>query len=230
MSEITRQSDAPLVHLVRPAPENEPEPRPALLLLHGRGADEVDLFGLADALDPRLVVISARAPFRLGPGYHWYELVDIGRPEPETFAAGFGLLRDFVEHVIERYAIDPARLYLLGFSQGAMMTGAYILAQPSRVAGAIVLSGYLPLNAGLSNNAAGLRGKPFFVAHGTQDPVIPIAFGRQTRDYLEQAGAELTYREYPMAHFVSEVELEDLADWLAAHLDAAPDANPTPPE
>ena len=193
---------------------------PGLLLLHGRGADELDLFGLAPALDSRLAVVSARAPFGLGFGYHWYDLLDIGRPEPATFERGLALLGAFAAEIAAGYGLDPARLYLLGFSQGAMMSGALALTRPERVAGVVALSGYLPLHAELTFDAAAQAGKPWFVAHGTQDPVIPVGFGRESRDWLSAHGADLTYREYPMPHAISDAELAEVAAWLTARLDA----------
>ncbi len=192
---------------------------PALLMLHGRGADELDLLGLADSLDPRLLVVSARAPARLGFGYHWYDLLDIGRPEPRSFVRSLELLKRFAGELGELYGADPARLYLLGFSQGAMMSGSLTVLHPQLVAGTVMLSGYLPLAAGLDTDPAKLKGQPFYVAHGTQDPVIPVSFGREAREYLRSVGADLTYSEYPMGHQIALEELEDVSAWLTSRLD-----------
>jgi len=193
---------------------------PTLLLLHGRGSDEVDLLGLASELDPRLFVVSARAPFELGFGYHWYELVEVGRPEPRTFAEGFRRLDQFTRDLAELYGTDPQQLYLLGFSQGAMMAGTLTLRAPERVAGTIMLSGYLPLSAGMEYDESGLAGRPFFVAHGAQDPVIPVEFGREAAEYLRKVDADLEYREYSMAHQVEYDELRDVSQWLTGRLDS----------
>ncbi|HEU5423701.1 MAG TPA: alpha/beta hydrolase [Nitrolancea sp.] len=212
-------AESPLVHLIRPPRQAAEGPRPALLMLHGRGADELDLFGLADALDPRLLVISARAPFPLGPGYHWYELVQIGEPDNASFFQSLGLLERFVEDSLQRYQIDPRRLYLLGFSQGAMMAGALTLSHPGWIAGSILLSGYLPLDTGLPVDREHLAGEPFFVAHGTRDTVVPIQLGRRTEEFLSQVDADLTYREYSIAHQISLEEMEDFGAWLSALLD-----------
>jgi phospholipase/carboxylesterase len=194
---------------------------PGLLLLHGRGADEHDLLGLAPALDPRLAIISARAPFDLGFGYHWYELLDIGRPEARTFRRALELLDTFSAEIITHYGLDPTQLYVLGFSQGAMMSGTLTLTRPERIAGTLALSGYLPLHAGLPLEPARQAGRAWFVAHGERDPVIPVGFGRESRDYLTAAGADLAYHEYPIPHAISDEELSDAARWLTARLDAA---------
>jgi phospholipase/carboxylesterase len=210
-----------LVHRFQPAGTIGSQPSPGLLLLHGRGADELDLLGLAPALDPRLAIVSARAPFALGAGHHWYEVLDIGHPEARSFRRSLALLDAFSTEIVARYDLDPTQLYVLGFSQGAMMAAALTLTQPERFAGTLALSGYLPLHAGLPFEAGAQTGKAWFVAHGELDPVIPISFGRESRDFLTSVEADLTYHEYPIPHTISDAEMNDIAHWLRSRLDIA---------
>jgi phospholipase/carboxylesterase len=203
-----------LFHVTRPPPGDGLGPHPCLLLLHGRGADELDLLGLAEELDPRLFVVSARAPLRMGPGYAWYHLQNIGEPEPASFQASLAALSTFVADLPQAYPVDTARIFVLGFSQGAMMAGSLLLTRPSHLAGTAMLSGYLPLNSGLAVDEAPLRNRPAFVAHGTGDQVLPVALGRQARDYLVRLGADVTYREYRIGHSIGPDELVELAGWL----------------
>lgn len=203
-----------LFHVAHPPRRAATGLAPGLLLLHGRGADEQDLLPLADELDPRLFVVSARAPGRLGPGYAWYDLAGIGAPEPASFDRSVERLTGFVERLPRVYAIDPAGLFVLGFSQGAVMSGALLLSRPELLAGTIMLSGYLPVDAGLRIDEARLANAPVLVAHGEADPVIPVVAGRQSRDYLARVGADLTYYEYPIGHTIGPEELRDVASWL----------------
>jgi phospholipase/carboxylesterase len=191
---------------------------PAILLLHGRGADERDLLGLIGAFDPRLLVVGARAPLSLGWGYQWYELVEVGTPGPVGFARSLDLLGRFIPEIVAGYDVDPARLILLGFSQGAVMSAALALSRPELAAGAVLLSGYLPPLADLEPDDARLGDFPVFVGHGIDDPIIPISFGRQARDELTRLGVDLTYREYPIEHRISDEELADVASWIATRL------------
>ncbi|MDQ3930865.1 MAG: phospholipase, partial [Chloroflexota bacterium] len=191
-----------------------------LLLLHGRGADEADLMGLEAALDPRLTIVSARAPFRLGPGFAWYGMAQVGHPEEETMHTSLAELREFIEGMVPAYDIDPQRLYLLGFSQGAVMSAALCLTLPEKIAGAIMHSGYVPVDAGLDLEPERITGKPFFVAHGKYDDVIPVTFGRDAHEYLVEANARVTYHEYPIGHSISEESLYDLSEWLTGELDS----------
>jgi phospholipase/carboxylesterase len=194
-------------------------PHPALLLLHGRGSHELDLLALAPELDPRFFVVSARAPHAWEIGYRWYELEGPGREEPGTFNHSLGLLRSFLEDMSAAYPIDPARRFLLGFSQGAVMAGALALTSPERVAGAVLLSGFQPSLDNLAVDPDAVRGKPFFVAHGTLDPMLPVEKGRAIRETLERLGVDLTYREYDMGHQIIAPELADFDVWLGARLE-----------
>ena len=208
--------DAGLLHRTVAARAGD-APHPGLLLLHGRGADELDLIGLARELDPRFFVVSARAPLAWEIGYCWYDTEDPARRET-TFLDALRLLRTLVEGLAEPYPIDPKRLYVLGFSQGSYMANALTLTAPERVAGAVLLSGYQPPLATLELAAEGVRGKPFFVGHGTLDPLLTIERGREVRDTLAGLGADLTYEEHVMGHQIILPELEEIRSWLAARL------------
>ncbi|HEX9988827.1 MAG TPA: alpha/beta hydrolase [Chloroflexia bacterium] len=214
-------TDLNLSHIVRPAHADagEDEASPGLLLLHGRGADEEDLMGLEQALDPRLTIVSARAPYRLGPGFAWYGMYEIGRPDNDTLLASLLELQAFIRGLPAAHNIDPQRLYLMGFSQGAVMSAALALTVPEQVRGVIMHSGYVPTEAALDLQTAGIKDKPFFLAHGKYDDVIPVTFGRDAEEYLSEAGARLTYREYPIGHTISEESLYDLSEWLTRELD-----------
>ncbi|HEV7214800.1 MAG TPA: phospholipase [Chloroflexota bacterium] len=206
-----------LVHEAVPPPG--PGPHPLLLLLHGRGANEQDLLPLADGLDSRFLVVGARAPLARWGGYHWYDLIEMGTPEPATFAQSLLALQHFVGELLAAYPVAANQLYLLGFSQGAMMAGSMLMTQPETIAGAVLLSGYLPLNQDLPVQTKHLAGMPIFIGHGVADNVLTIRHGREARDYFQAAGADLSYHEYPMAHQISTRERQDVADWLTARLE-----------
>ena len=214
-------ADFSLVHRVQPARSGH-APHPGLLLLHGRGTDENDLLPLSAELDDRLFVVAARAPlaFPWG-GYMWYNLDSqgVGFPDPQDLQRSLDLLRRFIQEIVAAYPIDLRRLYVGGFSMGATMSASLTLVEPERVAGAMVLSGYLPLQAGLHFRPSDAANHPIFQAHGTWDQVIPVAFGRQTRDYFAQTPVDLTYREYPAGHEIGFSELRDLSDWLTGVLE-----------
>ena len=209
-----------LKHLTR-FPKQPAETYPTVICFHGRGSNEADLIGLAPALDDRLLWISPRAPLDLMGGYEWYRLEDVGVPNQATFDAAVETLDQFVAEAVGAYPVDARRLFLLGFSQGSMMSYSFALTRPGRVAGVIAQSGYIPLNSLNTTwkvDEAGVKGKPFILTHGTQDQVIPVEWGRQARDTLVGLGAEVEYREFPMGHMVSEASLAAIAAWLQNQL------------
>jgi phospholipase/carboxylesterase len=215
-----------LVHKVRPPVTSGPTKSPVLILLHGRGTNEDDLLGLADFLDPRFFIVSARAPYRFEEGhdsYTWFGLQEIGKPDVQQFSEAFSRLTQFIQDVKTGYPVDPARVFLLGFSMGSIMSFAVALTQPNTVRGIVAHSGYIPESVSLQFAWTKLSSLSFFVAHGLLDPVIPIQKARRTRELLSKTGADLTYKEYPIQHTISEESLADLSLWLQKKLDVPAD-------
>lgn len=208
-----------LVHkIVAPRSDVKP-PFPTLVLLHGRGTDEDDLLGLVPYLDPRLCIVSARAPFQFSSGgWTWYDLHEVGSPHAQQFDESYERLVQLLADVKKHYPVDPGRIFFMGFSMGAVMSYAISLTKPEEVTGVIAHSGYVPEHSSLTFVLDKLNTSSFFVAHGTEDPVIPIQFGRRAKELLTNAKAKLEYREYPIAHQISEESLSDLSEWLKKKL------------
>jgi phospholipase/carboxylesterase len=203
-----------LVARVRPAAG---EPEGALVLFHGRGADESDLFPLIDLLDPdrRLVGATPRGPLSLPPGgAHWYVLGGIGTPEAETFWASYTAASDWLDSFVADSGLGFDRVVLGGFSQGGVMTYSLGLgAGRPRPAGLIALSSFVPTVDGLELDLSPPL-PPVAIGHGTLDNVIGVEWGRQARALLEDAGAEVLYRETPMFHQIDPDFLRAIAAWL----------------
>jgi phospholipase/carboxylesterase len=199
-----------LTYLTRPA---RGEPEGLLVLFHGRGAGEHDLFPLLDLLDPerRLLGVTPRGPLALPPGgAHWYAFYRLGYPEPETFGTVFPQAADWLDGL----GFPPERTVLGGFSQGAMMTYALgLMRGRPRPAALIALSGFMPTVPGFELDVEPPF-PPIAIGHGTHDPVIGVEWGRTARDTLTRAGADVLYREYPLPHAVDPSFLDELATWL----------------
>jgi len=185
----------------------------ALVLLHGRGADENDLVPLLDELDPerRLHGYTPRAPLALPPGgAHWYAVPRVGYPDPETFAIGFGALTEWFDAL----PFPAERIVLGGFSQGSVMSYALGLGvgRP-RPAALLAFSGFIPTVDGWELDSASPF-PPVGIAHGTYDPVISVDFGRRARDTLEAAGADVDYRESPIEHWIDPATVAAFRDLL----------------
>ena len=208
---------AMLSHLQRPA---QGDPQGLLLLHHGRGTDERDLLGLADALDPgrRLHVVTPRAPLQLpgSPGYHWYLVPRVGHPDHDTFHAAREALAELHDGLWAETGIEPHRTVLGGFSMGAVMsyaTGLWTERPP--VAGILAFSGFVPIVEDWRPSFDDRRETAVFVAHGRNDPIIEVDFARRAREQLEEGGLEVTYRESDVGHQIDPRDLADAAEWLA---------------
>ena len=199
-----------LTHLVR---EPAGEPAGALVLFHGRGTSEHDLFPLLDILDPqrRLLGVTPRGPLALPPGgAHWYVVRQIGYPDRETFEYSYRLASEWLDGI----GVPPELTVVGGFSQGSVMSYALGLGRGRpRPAGLIALSGFVPTVEGFELDLE-LPLPPVAIGHGTFDPVIDVGFGRGARELLERAGAKVRYSESPLPHAVDPEFLRELVSWL----------------
>jgi phospholipase/carboxylesterase len=205
-------------HRLRPAAG---DPEGLLVLFHGRGADEHDLFPLLDLLDPeqRLLGVTPRGPLLLPPGgAHWYAVREIGYPDPGTFLTTFAAVSEWLDTLGSETGIGPESTVLGGFSQGAVMSYALGLAgSRPRPAAIVALSGFIPTVEGYEIDLERPL-PPVAIGHGSHDPVIEVGWGRQARATLEAPGAQVLYREYPLPHAVDQSFLIELQPWVSAAL------------
>lgn len=195
--------------------ESTGEPAGALVLLHGRGADEHDLFPLLDLLDParRLLGVTPGGPLHLPPGgKHWYTLGGIPTPDAETFHATAPLLAAFLDAL----PMPMDRVVLGGFSQGAVMSYAMSLGPGRpRPAGLVAMSGFLPRVEGWPLEPERLAGVPVGIAHGTLDPVIGVDYGREAAETLSAAGVDVLRLESAVPHMVDPAWIDPLRRLVA---------------
>lgn len=199
------------------------EPGGLLVLHHGRGADELDLLGLADVLDSerRLHVVTPRAPLTLPglPGYHWYAVPRVGYPDPATFHAAYAKLADLHNELWRTTGVGPERTVLGGFSMGSVMSYASGLGGERPVpAGILAFSGFIPIVEGWQPSLADRGGLPVFIAHGRRDPVIEVAFARQARELLETGGLDVECHESDAAHHIDPAHIPSAVSWLSTVL------------
>jgi phospholipase/carboxylesterase len=191
-----------------------------LVLHHGRGTDERDLLGLADALDParRLHVVTPRAPLQLpgSPGYHWYLVPRVGFPDHDTFHAARAALAALHDDLWAQTGIEPARTVLGGFSMGAVMSYAMALGDDRpAVAGILAFSGFVPVVDGWQPQLEDRRGTRAFIAHGRADPIMDIGFARSARELLKAGGLAVEYHESDVGHTIDPAHLKAAGEWLA---------------
>jgi phospholipase/carboxylesterase len=211
-----------LEHIVR-KPQADAAAPPLLILLHGLGSNEQDLFSFAPQLDPKYLIVSLRAPILSGyGGYAWFNL-DFSRGMPQVdlqqFESSRKLLLQEIEEITNIYHADKNKVYLAGFSQGAMMCYAVALTHPQMIAGVVAMSGYILQDlAPKITNKKGLENLHILATHGVYDQVLPVFLGRAARDFLKTLPVKFSYQEYNMAHEVSYDCFVDIKRWLSAQI------------
>ncbi len=208
-----------LTYLVR-EPKIKQEKNPLLLLLHGYGSNEEDLFSFASELPDEYYVVSVRAPYDLQPyGHAWYAIhfdADENKFSDDAQAMeSRDLIIQFIDELIAKYPIDATNVNLIGFSQGAILSYATALSYPERISRVVALSGYLNEKIIAENfKSKDLSNLKFFVSHGTVDQVIPVDWARKAEPFLQNLGLEVMYKEYPIGHGVAPQNFYDFKNWL----------------
>jgi phospholipase/carboxylesterase len=207
-----------MIHRIRP-PAGDADG--ALILLHGRGADEHDLFSLLDYLDPqqRRLGVTPGAPLTNVPpgGRHWYLVPRVGFPDQRTFSETYAELTAFLDGMLAEHGIPWERTVIGGFSMGAVMSYATALG-PGRPAPQAVLafSGFIPTVEGWEPETDGSEATSFFVTHGRQDPVISVEFARRAVSLLERGGLSTEYLETDYPHAIPAEAAERAREVLEA--------------
>lgn len=215
----------PLVHNYQAANAKKRESAPIVLMIHGYGSHENDLFGIKDYLSTAAHYVSVRAPMTLGfGGFAWYPIHfdEIGAKTSDTARAAESrdLLRRFIQEFRAAHHLDKNPLWLMGFSQGAILSYAYSLNYPDEVQKVMALSGYVLKEIVPDQyQIPKLTHLDFFVSHGSQDDIIPVQAARMSTEFLEKIKIKHRYQEYPAGHGLNPDNLKDLKDWFLANLD-----------
>ncbi|MCK0131138.1 alpha/beta fold hydrolase [Flavobacteriaceae bacterium F08102] len=197
---------------------------PVLILLHGYGSNEEDLFSFASELPEELVIISARAPISLGMGgYAWYSLhLDDKHGKfsdiPEAIQAR-ELIAKFIDEVKATYSVDADKLFLLGFSQGTILSYAVALSYPEKVHHIIALSGYIDKDILVEpSNITEYQHLDFYISHGSVDQVLPIQMAREAAPYLNKLHIKHVFEEYNVGHGVAPQNFFAFKKWIEERL------------
>lgn len=220
MTKTAKLSHTPAVlhYLVR-EPRIKSEHPPLLILLHGVGSNEEDLFSFANRLPEKYLIISARAPISLGgKSFGWYRVdFSTGKPvfnyqQEENSRAS---LIKFISQLKERYSIDSNEIYLCGFSQGGIMSYSIGLTRPDLVKGIAVMSGRLleELKPLISSNEK-LQSLKVFISHGITDGTLPVQYARDAYSFLKTLKINPVFNKYQEGHSINNEMLSDLINWL----------------
>lgn len=216
---VEERANLSIYHLLRlPAgydPADKETRYPAIFALHGHGSNERDLIGLSEHLQENLLWISGRGPVDFAPGaYDWYPVTEFGKPDPALLAAALERIDNFISELLATYPIDPQKLFLMGFSQGSMISMSFLLTRSQRIAGVIAQSGYVPMQSGLQVDEEGVKGKSIIMTHGYEDSSMPLDWSIQSRDVLLRYGVDVDYHNFHMDHTITAESLAVVRAWL----------------
>jgi phospholipase/carboxylesterase len=207
-----------LTHLVKPSESDQPSP--LILMLHGYGSDENDLFSFANYLPKAYTIISVRAPYKLQPmGNAWYAInFDANSNKFSDTAQAVesrDKIRNFILEALEAYNINKDNITLFGFSQGTILSFATALTYPHLIKNVIGLSGYIDKNMIEMGDTNALQNLNIFSSHGSVDQVIPVEWARKTPEVLNELGIECEFKEFPVGHGVSQDNFKAVLDWMS---------------
>ncbi len=216
-----------LEYLIR-KPITESKNPPLLVLLHGYGSNEQDLFSFASELPDELLIVAARAPLTLGFGsYAWYSINfemdfdDKNDKRGDTNQAKESILKIeyFIDEIIEKHQVNKQKVFLLGFSQGCILSYAVGLRNPNKIQHVLALSGYInPALIPQNLNREQVENINFFISHGTVDQVLPVDWARKSLPILDTLNIEYNYNEYPVGHGINPQNFKDLKNWIVERL------------
>lgn len=212
-----------LHYLVKPS--SLKENAPLLIMLHGYGSDENDLFSFASELQSEFLIVSLQAPYELQPfGYAWYAINfdnDQGKwSNDEQAIESRDLIANFIEEIQEKYSFDKNNVTLLGFSQGAILSYAVALTYPEKIKNVVALSGYVNPNIiSVRKNISDYSHLDFYCSHGSVDQVIPVEWARQSPKFLDSLNIRHKYSEFPVGHGVAPQNFYEFRSWLEEKLD-----------
>lgn len=211
----------PLVALVRrPAGDSPAQGSPALVMIHGFGANEGDIYELVPFVDKRVLIVAPRGPMQVDDNprgsWRWSVNGEDGRPDPAVLQESARKVAELIGQLtaLTGVKVDPSQVYVGGFSQGGLTSLEMAAEHSDLVAGIIDHSGFVSVNAQEKLRAGSFRGKPAFIAHGTRDDRLPLEQAHLVKEVLEAGGVDVTYHEYNFGHVTSPQSRRDLADWL----------------
>jgi len=210
-----------LEYIIR-EPKNKLQNPPLLILLHGYGSNKEDLFSFAEELPDELLIVSAQAPYEMGyGGYAWYAInfddvkgkfSDLKQAKTSLDAIAF-----FIDEIKQKYKTDPNKTFLLGFSQGAILSYSLSLFYPNKVQNVIALSGYINTEL-LPEEISKEIQTNYYCSHGSVDQVLPVEWARKSKPFLDHLGLQNVYSEYPVGHGVAPQNFYSFKTWIEARL------------
>ena len=196
------------------APEGSAGKQPAIFLLHGMGSHEQDLPQLVTDFKESHHIFSLRGPIEFEPGYAFFTIEEAGKPIRVVFDKVLMYIQSFIHEAIVEFELDAEQIYVLGFSQGAVLAQSLALTMGSAIRGVVALSGYVPDFVKMEYSGQPVDHLNVFISHGEYDYIIPPQWGKESKEYFESLGANVTFKTYQDGHGVTPENKQDLVAFL----------------
>jgi phospholipase/carboxylesterase len=207
--------NSPMIYeLRRPNHVDPNKVYPAIFVMHGIGSNEQNMLSLVNGLEEQFYIFSIRGHLPQPPGYAYFTIQGYGKPHREVFDEAINKLTSFIDYAVEQYPLNNSQLYLLGFSQGAILSMTLGLSLGDRIKGIIALSGYIPAFVKEEYKIKPVNELSLFISHGTMDQVLPFDWGVANNEYFQSLGADVTFKTYEEGHTVSLQNHNDYRKWL----------------
>lgn len=188
---------------------------PVIFGLHGIGYNEEDMISLVKGLQEEFILIGIRGNLTYEQGYAYYYLKSYGNPERELFDSSIENLKEFIKNACKQYPVDEERKYVIGFSQGAILSMSLALILGDSIKGIVAMNGYIPEFVKEEFPLKSIRQTAFLVMQGEKDEIFPLHIGLENYEYLQQHAGSVKYTIYPSGHVVTEEMKNDLVSWIA---------------
>lgn len=211
--------NSPTIYELRKPSQIEPNKTyPAIFVMHGMGSNEQNMLPLVKGLEDTFYIFSVRGPLAQPPGFAYFTIQGFGKPHREVFDHAISELTAFIDYATDSYPINPNSLYLLGFSQGAILSMTLGLTLGNRIKGIVALSGYIPGFVKEEYNIKPVNQLSLFISHGKFDNVLPYEWGVESHEFFQGLGSQVTFQSYSEAHTISLENQQDLMKWILADL------------
>lgn len=208
-----------IYELRRPKQIDPNKTYPAIFVMHGIGSNEQDILSLVNGLEEQFYIFGIQGHLEQPPGFAYFTIEGYGKPHREVFDQAISKLTTFIDYASEHYPLDVSQMYLLGFSQGAILSMSLALTLGDRIKGVIALSGYIPRFIKDEFDVKPVNNMSLFISHGEMDHVLPYEWGVENNKYFQELGANVTFKKYQEGHTVSLQNHDDFRKWLQDSLE-----------
>ncbi|WCK52333.1 alpha/beta hydrolase-fold protein [Aneurinibacillus sp. Ricciae_BoGa-3] len=207
--------------ILLPAKIEEEKKYPVIFVMHGIGSNEENVLSLVQELRDDFILIGIRGPLNQGNGFAYFTIQGYGNPHRDIFDESIAKLEKFIDYAAQTYPIDENHQYLLGFSQGAILSMTLALTMGNKIKGIVALNGYVPQFVKEEYRIKRIDDVSIYISHGEFDPIFPLQIGKENKDFFTERSQNVRFTTYPVGHEVSHENQKDFVKWVYQDLNSS---------